>query len=159
MSQSDTSSPPLAHAPRTGAHWTIYLPSLVVALTWAVVYFWAIWQEPPLIAIRSIALAIESVVVPLLLVHAFLRARILRAEITEGKLDAAWGFPYRRRLQLDIGEISLAQVRRSLAQRRFGGGALALIARGGERYLIADLARPEEIAAAINDRNRKRDAA
>src|SRR5690606_34617825 len=92
MSQSAADSSPSARPLRRGAHWTIYLPSLVVALTWAGVYFWAIWQEPPLAAIRSIALAIESVVVPLLLVHAFLRGRVLRAEIAEGMLDAAWGF-------------------------------------------------------------------
>lgn len=163
MSEPAENPPPPTSPPasglRTGAHWTIYLPSFVVALTWTGVYFWAIWQDPPLVAIRGIALAIESVVVPLLLVHAFLRARFLKAEIAEGMLHLGWGFPYRRRLDLEIGEISLAQVRRSFAQRRFGGGALALITRGGERYLIADLAQPEEIAAAVNNVNRKRDAA
>jgi hypothetical protein len=53
----------------------------------------------------------------------------------------------------------LAQVRRSHAQRFFGGGALALIERSGKRHLIADLARPEDIAAAINETNRRKDAA
>ncbi|MEQ8267242.1 MAG: hypothetical protein RH982_08595 [Parvibaculum sp.] len=159
MSQAAENPSPSEPPIRTGAHWTIYLPSLVVAVTWMVVYFWAIWQEPPLGAIRAVALAIESVVVPLLLVHAFLRARVLRAEISDGTLELAWGFPYRRHAQLDIAEISLAQVRCSFAQRRFGGGALALIARGGKRYMVADLAQPEEIAAAINNANRKRDAA
>ncbi|MBO6634557.1 hypothetical protein [Parvibaculum sp.] len=159
MSQAAENPLPPTPPIRTGAHWTIYLPSLVVALTWTVVYFWAIWQEPPLTAIRAVALAIESVVVPLLLVHAFLRARVLRAEISDGVLELTWGFPYRRHARLDIPGISLAQVRRSFAQRRFGGGALALIARDGERYLIADLAEPEAIAAAINNSNRKRDAA
>ena len=143
----------------SGAHWTIYRPTLVVAVTWAAVYFWAEWQEPPLLAIGSIALAIESVVVPLLLIHALARARVLRAGIDGGVLQAVWGFPVRRRLKLGAAEVVLAQVRRSYAQRYFGGGALALIARNGKRYLIADLARPEDIAAAINETNRRKDAA
>ncbi len=144
---------------RSGAHWTIYLPSLIVAFTWAVVYFWADWQDPPLLAIRAVALAIEAVVVPLLLVHAFLRARVLRAEIAGDALALQWGFPWKRRLRLDMDGIALAQVRRSFAQRRFGGGALALIGADGKRYLIPDLAGAEEIAAAVNNRKRKRDAA
>lgn len=151
--------PSSGDVPRSGAHWTIYLPSLVVALTWTVVYLWADWQTPPLEAIRSIALAIEAVVVPLLLLHAFLRARVLRAGIADGAVDISWGFPLRKRLHLDLPQIALAQVRRSQAQRLFGGGALALICADGKRHLVADLARPEAIAAAINDSKRKRDAA
>lgn len=144
---------------RSGAHWTIYLPSLVVAATWAGVYFWAEWQEPPLLAIRAVSLAIEAVVVPLLLFHAFLRARVLRAEVAGGTLDVRWNFPLKRHLRLDISEIALAQVRRSFAQRQFGGGALALICADGKRHLIPDLARAEELAAAINNGKRKEKAA
>ena len=152
--------PPVPEGPvLSGAHWTIYLPTLVVAVTWTVVYFWAEWQDPPLLAIRSIALAVESVVVPVLFIHAFLRARVLRAEVTGGELRIGWGFPLRRSLRLDVGELALAQVRRSYAQRGLGGGALALIERSGKRHLIADLARPEAIAAAINETNRRKDAA
>ncbi|ABS63904.1 hypothetical protein Plav_2290 [Parvibaculum lavamentivorans DS-1] len=156
----ETANPESSGRPaRSGAHWTIYLPTLVVALTWTVVYFWADRQEPPLTAIRAIALAIEAVVVPLLLSHAFLRARVLRAEVAGEAAAIEWGFPLKRKLRLDIADIALAQVRRSYAQRYFGGGALALIGADGKRYLIADLARPEEIAAAINEKNRKKDAA
>ena len=94
MSQSAADSSPSARPLRRGAHWTIYLPSLVVALTWAGVYFWAIWQEPPLAAIRSIALAIESVVVPLLLVHAFLRGKRAAANPWgDGATTLEWSLP------------------------------------------------------------------
>jgi hypothetical protein len=158
MSETDV-IPPVPESPvSSGAHWTIYLPTMVVMVTWAIVYFWAEWQEPPLLAIGGIALAVESVVVPLLLGHALLRARVLRAEVAGGELRVEQGFPFRRRLRLDVRELALAQVRRSFAQRRFGGGALALIERNGTRHLIADLAKPEALAAAINETNRKRDA-
>lgn len=159
MSEAAANPPFSADVPRSGAHWTIYLPSLAVAATWVAVYFWAEWQEPPLLAIRAISLAIEAVIVPLLLVHAYLRARVLRAEVAGGVLDASWGFPLKRHLRLDVSGIALAQARRSFAQRYFGGGALALIGADGKRYLIADLARAEELAAAINDKKREEGAA
>lgn len=159
MSENETIPPVPAEAAAAAAHWTIYLPTLVVAFTWGIVFLWAGWQEPALEAIKAIALVIEAVVVPFLFIHAFLRARVLRAAAREGALTAEWGFPVRKRLALDMGEVVLAQVRRSHAQRLFGGGALALIERSGKRHLIADLDRPEEIAALINETNRRKDAA
>ena len=146
---------PEAVLAETGTHWTIYLPALVVALTWGVVYFWAGWHEPPLMVVARIALIIEGVVVPLLLLHAFMRARVLRAAVGEGALQAVWGFPMRRRLELALVDIGVAQVRRAAMQRWFGGGALAIITRQGARHLIADLAEPEEVAAAINNAIRR----
>lgn len=139
----------------TGAHWTIYLPALVIAFTWGVVYFWSNWQEPPLLVVARIALIIEGMVVPLLLLHAFMRARVLRASVGEGALLAVWGFPMRRRLALPLGDIAAAQLRRPAMQRWFGGGALAIITRQGARHLIADLAEPEKVAAAINNAIRR----
>lgn len=155
MTQHAENTPQAALFVETGAHWTIYLPAFVVALTWAVVYFWATWQEPPLRAVASIALIIEGVVVPLLLLHAFLRARVLRAEVAEGTLHMVQGFPVRRRLDLALGDIAVAQVRRGAMQRSFGGGALAIIARQGTRHLIADLAEPDKVATAINNAIRR----
>ncbi|MEQ8269108.1 MAG: PH domain-containing protein [Parvibaculum sp.] len=141
----DSATPPTLFR----AHWTIYLPSLVVAAVWAGVYLWADTREPPLAAIRSVALAIEAVVVPLLLLHAFMRARSLRVAIADGALDAQWGFPWRRRLALPLRDIAAAQVRPSIAQRIFGGGALALTLGNGKRHLIADLDEPEAAACIV----------
>ncbi|MEX0840238.1 MAG: PH domain-containing protein [Parvibaculum sp.] len=140
------------------AHWTIYLPSLVVAAVWALAYFWADTREPPLAAIRSIALAIEAAVVPLLLAHAFMRARNLHVAVTAGELEARWGALWRRKLVLPLRDIATAAVRPSLAQRFFGGGALALTLGNGERYLIADLTDPEAAARAIGAYRGKDDA-
>ncbi|PKQ02608.1 MAG: hypothetical protein CVT72_16750 [Alphaproteobacteria bacterium HGW-Alphaproteobacteria-11] len=131
------------------AHWTIYLPSLVVAAVWAFVYLWADTREPPLAAIRSVALAIEAVVVPLLLLHALMRARSLRVAIAAGAIDAQWGFPWRRRLALPLREIAAVQVRPSIAQRLFGGGALALTLGNGKRHLIADLGEPAVVVRIV----------
>lgn len=150
---------PVANSVRSGAHWTIYLPSLVVAVTWAFVYLWAVSRDPALSAIAAIALAIEAVVVPLLLVHAFLRARVLMAEAGAGRLHAVAGFPFRQHLDIAFDDIAVAQVRRPVAQRLLGGGALAIITRQGKRHLIADLADADAIAAAINNAIRRDGAA
>lgn len=149
----DSSAPPVL----SRAHWTIYLPSLVVAAIWTGVYVWADTREPPLAAIRSIALAIEAVVVPLLLLHAFLRARTLRVAVAGDRLDAQWGFPWRRALLVPLQNVAGAAVRPAVAQRVFGGGALALTLRDGKRYLIADLAQPEIVARAITAHREKDD--
>lgn len=148
---------PAAISARSGAHWTIFLPSLVVAASWGLVYVWAVSRVPPLPAIAAIALVIEAAVVPLLLLHAFLRARVLSAEVDPGEVRLVSGFPFRRRLVLPLADITLAQVRRSIAQRKFGGGALALVTREGRRHLVADLAGADALAAAINEAIRKKD--
>lgn len=146
---------PAASAARSGAHWTIFLPSLAVAASWGLVYAWAVSREPPLPTIASIALVIEAAVVPMLLLHASLRAHVLSAEVTPGEVRLVSGFPFRRRIVLPLADITLAQVRRSITQRKFGGGALALITRQGSRHLVADLADPDAISAAINNAIRK----
>ncbi|WP_339832444.1 PH domain-containing protein [uncultured Parvibaculum sp.] len=133
----------------SGAHWTIYLPSLAVAAVWVGVYVWADTRQPPLAAIRSIALAIEAVVVPLLLFHAFMRARNLRVEVAADEIDMQWGFTWRRRLAVPVRDVAAAEVRPAIAQRFFGGGALALTFSDGTRRMIADLAQPESIVRAI----------
>lgn len=153
MNQTDASTV------RTGAHRTIFLPSLAVAATWGIVYLWAATREPALPAIAAIALVIEAVVVPLLFIHAYLRARVLRVEAGDGRLMAVSGFPVRQRLDIAFDDIAVAQVRRAAAQRFFGGGALALITRQGKRHLIADLADADAIAAAINNAVRRNGAA
>lgn len=150
---------PAASSIRSGAHWTIYLPSLAVAGTWGLVYFWAATREPALAAIAAIALAIEAVVVPLLFVHAFLRARVLQAEAGAGRLLLVSGFPLRRQLDIAFDDIAVAQVRRPVAQRLLGGGALAVITRQGKRHLVADLADADAVAAAINNAIRRKGAA
>jgi membrane protein YdbS with pleckstrin-like domain len=156
--QPETMAPEAARA-ETSAHWTIFLPALAVAVTWGIVYFWSGWTEPPLLVVARIALVIEGVVVPLLLLHAFMRARALRVRVGEGALKAVSGFPMRRRLELSLGDIAVAQVRRPATQRWFGGGALAIITRQGARHLIADLAEPEKVAAAINNAIRRNSGA
>ena len=148
---------PLASA---RAHWTIYLPSAVVALVWAVVYFWANLHEPPLTALRSLSIAVEILAVPPLLFVAAIRARIIAAEVRAVRerggaptgprqLWLRQGFGRMSEVRIGADEIAFVRVRRSLAQRLCGGGALEIRTMSGERVWIGDLDRPDAIAHAI----------
>ncbi len=145
--------PPLAAA---RAHWTIYLPSLAVALVWIGVYGYAALHQPPLAGLRALALAVVLLGVPVLLLSAALRARVLAVEVRQGRRDgtalelyARGGFIRPREIRIGAGEIASLRLRRSLPQRLFGGGALDLKTMSGDRVRLADLDRPEVIAAAL----------
>ncbi len=163
MNSPSASAPLVAAAQplaRATAHWTIYLPTLAVGLVWLCIFAWAELHNPPLAGLRSLALAVEALGVPLLLSSAVLRARILTVEIwprgREGTAAAAErelvlrdGFARPRSLRVGAPEIAAIRVRRSLPQRLLGGGALDLKMLSGERVFIADLDDPEAIAHAL----------
>ncbi|MGB5948389.1 MAG: hypothetical protein WBG82_03630 [Parvibaculum sp.] len=150
-------SQPLATA---RAHWTIYLPTMVVAIVWALVYGWARLHEPPLKGLGALALAVEVLAVPLLLLFAAIRARVLSVEVRargdgEGPADGLrelllrQGFIHRHEMRVGANEIAFMRVRRSFPQRLFGGGALDMKMVSGDRLWIADLDTPDDIVNAI----------
>lgn len=150
-------SSPLAAA---RAHWTIYLPTFVVAAVWAAVHLWAALHEPPLASLRALSLAVELLAVPTLLFFAVLRARILTVEVKvrsdgEGRATGARelylreGFGSPRELRIGADEIAFVRVRRSLVQRLLGGGALDVRTMSGERVWIGDLDAPDAVAHAV----------
>lgn len=133
------------------AHWTIYLPTLVVALVWAGIYGWAYSRDPGLEGLASVALLVEALGVPVLLFAAALRARVLTVELRkEGReLYLRSGVLRARDVGIGLSEIAHVRVRRSFPQRLLGGGALDIMTLSGERVFVADLDRPELVAAAI----------
>jgi len=164
MDTPSASAPPVSRLPeplaRATAHWTIYLPTLVVGLVWLVIFLWAELHRPALEGLRALALAVEVLGVPLLFFAAALRARMLAVEVwprgREGTAEAAErelvmrdGFARPRSLRVGAPEIAALRVRRSLPQRYFGGGALDLRMLSGERLMIADLDDPDAIAHAL----------
>lgn len=151
-------SRPLASA---GAHWTIYLPALVVALVWLAIFTWATFHEPPLSGLRALALAVVALGTPVLIFAAALRARLLSVAIwpkgregteaaAERELVLRDGFARPRSLRVGAREIASIRVRRSLPQRLLGGGALEIRMLSGERVLIADLDQPDALAHALS---------
>lgn len=150
-----SSPPPSPATAAAHAHWTIYLPSILVALVWAAIYGWAATHQPVLGGVRAVALAVEALGVPLLLFFAAVRARILAVEVRresadgEAALFARSGFARAREVHVGAREIASIRVRRSLPQRLFGGGALDIKTLSGETLFVTDLDKPEAIAQAM----------
>jgi len=147
------SNPPSSAQPPVSAraHWTIYLPTLVVALVWAGIYGWAHWHDPVLDGLASVALFVEALGVPLLLLSAVLRARVLIVELRKGgrQLYLRTGVLRARDVGIGLSEIAHVRVRHSIPQQWLGGGALDITTLSGDRLFVADLDHPEIIAAAI----------
>jgi uncharacterized membrane protein YdbT with pleckstrin-like domain len=132
------------------AHWTIYLPSLVVAALWAGVYAWAATREPALAGVKALALAVEALGLPVLLFFAAARARSLMAEVRgDGALHVRSGLTRATEVSVGLSEIASVRVRRSWVQRLMGGGALDVKTLSGERIMVNDLDRPEVVAASL----------
>ncbi|MES1991699.1 MAG: PH domain-containing protein [Pseudomonadota bacterium] len=144
-------SQPLIYSPlprNARAHWTIYLPSALVALVWACIYVWAAMHG--LAGLRSLSIAVGVIGVPCLVFFAAVRARILGVSVQgNGVLTLRSGFLRPREISVGLSEIVSVRVRRSVMQRLFGGGALDVKTMSGERILVNDLDRPEDIAAAL----------
>ncbi|MGV8998559.1 MAG: PH domain-containing protein [Parvibaculaceae bacterium] len=144
-------SQPLIYSPLprvARAHWTIYLPSVLVALVWAGVWLWA--AERGLAGLKSLALAVLAIGVPVLLFFAAVRAHILTASVRgDGVLTLRSGFLRPREVSIGLLEIVSVRVRRSPVQRLLGGGALDVKTMSGERIIVNDLDMPQDIAAAL----------
>lgn len=153
--RSMSSPPPSTVIAAAHAHWTIYLPSIVVALVWAFIYGWAVTHHPVLAGVRAVALAVEALGVPVLIFFAAVRARLLLVAVrresaeSEAALYARSGFSRPKEVYVGAGEIVSVHVRRSLPQRLFGGGALDLKTLSGERLYFTDLDKPQAIADAL----------
>ena len=138
------------------AHWTIYLPTLVVALVWGGIYAWAHWHDPALDGLASVALFVEALGVPLLLLSAVLRARVLTVELRRNgqQLYIRTGVLRARDVGIGLSEIAHVRVRHSVPQQWLGGGALDITTLSGDRFLVTDLDNPEKVATAITPQAR-----
>lgn len=129
------------------AHWSIYLPSLAVALLWGLFYAKAQFGSPQLPAIAALCLVVEAVGVPLLLFLAWGRSRRLMALWSAGDLVLQSGFPLRREWRLAPDKIESIRVSRGPLQCLVGGGALRVSLKSGEKIVINDLDRAGDVVA------------
>lgn len=136
-----------AARPVARAHWTIYLPSIAVALLWAAFYLRARFGVPEMPSIATLCLIVEAVAVPVLLLLAWGRARNLLVMPSSGDLLLVSGFPLKQELRVADKELLAVRVRRGPVQRLFGGGAIVVTLASGKRVVINDLDRPGDIAA------------
>lgn len=131
------------------AHWSIFLPALAAALLWALVYLWADNWTPRLSAIASLALAVEALIVPILILHAWGRTRVMGLRVGTRGLEARTGFPRRRVIEVGAREIAELDFAQSPLQSYFGAGRLDIRTESGTRIRLDDLADARAAAAAI----------
>lgn len=142
------------------AHWTIFLPAIVVAFLYGIVLILLLITGNGDTDLAKIMLLVLLMVVPLLLVRAYLRYASLGLRVGHDYVAyrQGWLRPRWKRLRLD--EVSSAKVRHGLAGDILGGGDLVFTLYADRPVQLQDLARPGqaalEVMQRINGTNRKR---
>ncbi|HDL16501.1 MAG TPA: PH domain-containing protein [Rhizobiales bacterium] len=139
---------------RFRAHWTIFLPTIIVALLYGGLWVFLLVVGKGDTALARILLLVLLLVVPVLLVRAYLRFVTFGLVIGRRALTyrQGWLRPGWHRIQLD----TLTGVRASMNPlgRMLGGGALILTRLDGGDICLNDVEFPEEAARQISRRLR-----
>lgn len=139
---------------RFKAHWTLFLPALVVALLYGGLWLFLLASGKGDTALARLMLLVLLLIVPVLLVRAYLRFASFGLLIRRQAIiyRRGWLRPRWRRVKLD----SLSGVRPVLSPLGclFGGGALVLTRLDHSDILLYDVEGPEEAARLISRRLR-----
>jgi len=139
---------------RFKAHWTIFLPALIVALLYGGLWLFLLVLGKSDTALARILQLVLFLVVPVLLVRAYLRFASFGLLIGRHALTyrRGWIRPGWHRLQMN----ALTGVRASANPlgRLLGGGALIITRLDGGDITLYDVAFPEDAARQISRRLR-----
>lgn len=139
---------------RFKAHWTLFLPALVVALLYGGLWLFLLASGKGDTALARLMLLVLLLIVPVLLVRAYLRYASFGLLIRRQAIlyRRGWLRPRWRRLKLE----SLSGVRPVLSPlgRFFGGGALVLTQIDHREIQLYDIEGPDEAARQISRRLR-----
>jgi len=139
-------------AARHKAHWTIFLPAIFIALLYGGSWLFLLAAGKGDTALARITLLVLMMVVPVLLVRAYLRFQsfgllIGRQAITYRR---GWMRPRWHRIQMD-GLLSVRAVQSPIS-RLFGGGALEFTRVDGRKFRFYDVQDPDQVARQISRR-------
>jgi len=139
----------LSGVPLFTAHWHLFIPTIVIAVMYS--FSWGVLVALGRIdtAIARLFVVVMAVGVPLLAAHAFLRYQTIRLQINEAGVLCHPGWPKEMLIEIDAGLIEKIVVKRGLAGRLFGGGALVLHLATGSKVVIADLGDPDKARETI----------
>ena len=133
----------------TRAHWSLFLPSVVVALVYALAWSVLTFGGRGDGALAKIMFLTMMIAPPLLLVQAFLRFNSVGLALTKRHVLVAKGWPHMVGRQIDLKDISAIKYRSSPIGRALGAGKVVLKLSSGKSVSISDLRRPETICDAI----------
>ncbi len=134
---------------RKGAHWSIFMPTLLVALlyggTWLLLASYGREQG----ALGRLLMLVCALGVPMLLVHAFLRYMSTCVTVTKSAVILERGWPRRQPITVVLGEVSDVDTRRPFMGRLFGSGAFIVSTRKNRRLVVNDLDDPDAVAETV----------
>lgn len=137
------------------AHWTIFLPALVVAVLYGGVLLILLISGKGDSGLAKIMLLVLMLIVPLLFVRAYLRFASLGVQIGQDYIAyrQGWLRPRWKRLRLD--DTAGATVKYGAGGRVLGGGDVVLVRRVGDPVHLLDVAEPERLARQVRQRIRE----
>ncbi len=134
---------------RSVSHWSVFLPAVFVCALYGGVWLWMLSQDRGDGAIARLMLLVCVVIVPLLLVHAFLRYMSTCVTVTKSAVILERGWPRRMPITVVFGDVSEIGTSRPVFGRLFGSGALILSTRRNKRFVVGDLEDPEGLAETL----------
>lgn len=137
--------------PFHGAHWTVFLPTVVVFLLYGGVWLVLICVGKGNTALAKISLLVILIVVPVLAIHAYLRLVSLGLMFGRDFIVYRQGWLRPRWKRLRIEDLSHASVVQGPVARWFGGGGVILSKTDGSDVCLYDLADPGTVARRITN--------
>jgi len=131
------------------AHWSLFLPSLVVALVYTAAWALLVITGRGDGTLAKLMFLVMMIAPPILLVQAFLRYNSIGLALTKNHVLVSKGWPRLAGEQIGLKNLSAVEVRFSVVGRWLGAGRVVLLQKDGRVVSVSDLDQPEEIADAI----------
>lgn len=135
---------------RHKAHWTIFLPAIIVALLYGGLWVSLLAAGKGDTALARLLLLVLLMVVPVLLVRAYLRFQSFGLLIGRQALTYRRGWVRPRWHRIYMDRLASARAVLNPFSRIFGGGALELTRTDGRKFRLYDLEAPELAARQIS---------
>lgn len=146
----DTTEEPIRPLAEARAHWSLFVPSVLVALLYGVV-----WLALDLTGLTGGALSklIFLTLIfapPVLLAYAFLRYYSTGVALTENCILVAQGWPHHLGQEIALSDVDAIEARVSTIGRLFGAGGVVIEVTDGHAIEVVDLARPQAFVDAVS---------
>ena len=150
---SDAARAGRAEAPgelKVGTHWTVFLPSLVIALLYGGLWSWFSAGDAA-DGLARVALLVVAVGVPMLLAHAAIRFFGAEIVTADEALIARPGVPKRTEARVRVEDVVTVSIRRGLIGRVFDVGTVIVTDRSGQSVAVPDMAAPWRVAEYVEE--------
>ncbi|MBL4757116.1 MAG: PH domain-containing protein [Rhizobiales bacterium] len=149
MAQIDAEDEIVVPRAEAHAHWSIFLPAIIVAFLYALIWGFLKITGFGDGALGRLIFLVLVIAPPLLIAQAFLRYYSIGIALTQKHVLLARGWPRTVGRQIALRDIVVVEVNSGILGRWMGAGGIHLLLRNGQRLGISDLADPENIADLI----------